>query len=414
MNSPGFDLSLADFYMGHDTDPLKTPDGFTDWRQATLKYQSLYERRLLQATSAHTEIETLGGAKKIINMASLDYLGLCSHPELIRVHQQALEQWGNGAGGVPLLSGMCKTHESLEQRVSQLTGQESTQLYSSGFAAAIGFAVALLRKSDIAICDQRAHISWVDGIKMSGASLVTFQHNDIQDLDRLLGKYKDRRRVVIVDGLYSMDGDYANLPEILSVTEKYGVSVVVDEAHSIFAAGENGGGAVEHFGVQDRVSMVMGTFSKALGFVGGFLSGSKGIIDYLRFYSHPYVFSSAIPPAMAATIHAAIDFSANNKLLREKLWDNADYFRSELKKLGFNIGTSETWVVPIILGNNRELLYESVLHLEQRGLYVAPVDYPAVSEDQIRIRTAVSAAHNKEDLDLALGLLEETLVRPPR
>ena len=250
-------------------------------------------------------------------------------------------------------------------------------------------------------------MSWVDGVKMSGAKLVTFDHNDAADLRAKLEKYRESRCAVVVDGLYSMDGDLADLPTLLDVCDAFGVGMIVDEAHSMFALGKEGGGATAHFEVQDRVRLLFGTFSKALSVVGAFASGAAELLDYVRYYSHPYVFSAAMPPATAAGIVAAVRHARTRDDLRDALTDNATYFRDGLTALGFDIGESETYVVPVLLGSDRHLLYRGTHELMMRGLFVAPVDYPAVAEDKIRVRCAVTATHTRADLDRAMGLLGE-------
>ncbi|MEZ4461432.1 MAG: aminotransferase class I/II-fold pyridoxal phosphate-dependent enzyme [bacterium] len=402
-----FRQNLADFHIGHDEDPLKAPDDFLAWRRSEPEIHALFERTLTEAADVHTSIQTPAADQRVINMASLDYLGICRNPAVVQAQQAALDVWGSGACGVPLLSGMTTKHRELEDQMSALTGKSGTILFSSGFAGAIGICSAILRRGDVAILDAFAHMSWVDGVHMSGAGLATFDHNDPESLDAMLTKFGSKRRIVVVDGLYSMDGDYANLPALLDVCDRHGVGLIVDEAHSIFAVGKNGGGATEHFGVSDRVRMVFGTFSKALSVIGAFASADAELLEYVRYYSHPYVFSAALPPATVAGISAAVDVIRNDSEIRPRLAANADYFRQSLQARGFDTGTSESHVVPVIVGSDRELLYRGTHALMMRGLFVAPVDYPAVPEDKVRLRCAVSAGHSREDLDFAVDLITD-------
>lgn len=412
-NDPA-NLSLGDFYLGHATDPLRALPEFTQWRDAAPEYHALVERRLSTMVGARTELSFGGVSRKVLNIASLDYLGLASHPEVITAQQTALAQWGNGSAGVPLLSGMTTLHEELQDELNAMTGKPGTLLFTSGFAAAIGLCIALLHRGDVAVLDEKAHMSWMDGVRLSGAKLVTFSHNDPASLDEVLTRYSGSRRCVIIDGLYSMDGDFAPLKALLDVADAHGVGLVVDEAHSVFADGPGGGGATERQGEQQRVRVFMGTFSKALSVVGGFISADKELIDYLRYYSHPYVFSGALPPSTVAGILTAVRIMRKDHPRRERLRENADYLRRALKSLGLNIGPSQSWIIPIIFGNRRDILFESVRQLMARGVYAAPVDYPAVPEDQVRIRVAVSAGHTRADLDEALHHIEDLVVAPLR
>ncbi len=413
MSSP-FDYSLSDFFAGDFEDPLKAPPEFTKWRGEAREYHALFERTLATAADVRCSIALEGGRRDVINMASLDYLGICRHPEVVAAQQRALDTWGSGACGVPLLSGMTTEHRALQDEMSDLTGNTGTVLFTSGYAGATGLCSAVLRRGDVAILDAHAHMSWVDGVHMANAKVVTFDHNDPDALERRLEEHREARRLVVVDGLYSMDGDLADLPALLDRCDAHGVGMVVDEAHSMFALGDEGGGATAHFGVRDRVRLLFGTFSKALSVVGAFISGDAELIDYVRYYGHPYVFSAALPPATVAGIRKAVSIVRRSPELRASLWENQAYFRDGLQAMGLDTGESETWVVPVIVGGDRELLYRGVLELMERGLFVAPVDFPAVAEDRVRIRCAVSAGHTREDLDTALSLIEDVIARPMR
>jgi glycine C-acetyltransferase len=255
----------------------------------------------------------------------------------------------------------------------------------------------------------------MDGVRLSGARLTTFEHNDVTSLDAALLAATGRRRIVVVEGIYSMDGDMAPLPAILDVADAHGAPVLVDEAHSFLTCGASGRGAVEHFGVGGRVRLQYGTFSKAFAGLGGFVGGPEATIDYLRCYASSYGFSCALPPATVAGLTAALEVAMREPRLRTRLWDNADYFRTAVRGLGISTGASSTFVVPLIVGSDRALLYELGHAMRDRGLFLAPVDYPSVPQDQVRFRAAISAAHTRADLDEALNILSDVMaprVRP--
>jgi glycine C-acetyltransferase len=268
----------------------------------------------------------------------------------------------------------------------------------------------LLRKGDVAVLDSDVHFSLIDGARLSKARLELFDHNDPGSLDAALERRKGSRRLVVVEGVYSMNGDMADLPALLEVAEAHGVSVLIDEAHSMLVCGASGRGVAEHFGVEQRIRLTYGTFSKAFAGLGGFLSGPGETLDYLRFYANPYGFSCALPPSVVAALLRGLEIATRDDTLRRRVCDSADYFRSRLRGLGLSVGASTTHVVPIILGDNRGLLYELGHEMLARGLFLAPVDYPSVPQDKIRFRAAVTAAHTRADLDEALSIIEDTIV----
>jgi glycine C-acetyltransferase len=406
-------LNLADFYAGHDTDPLTAPPDFLEWVKGTAREQGLFRTPLAGSAGPRTQVEVDGKVKELVNLASLDYLGLNRDPRIATAIRDAVDEWGVGACGVPLLTGTTRLHRRLEAMVSEMLDRADSMLFPSGFSGGVGLMSALLRKGDVAVADEKAHMCWMDGIRASGATLATFAHGDVAALDAVLTRHAGRRRVVIVDGLYSMDGDTADLPALLDVCDAHGVGLIVDEAHSIFALGRRGGGVTEATGTQARVRLLFGTFSKGLSMLGGFASGDADLLSYTRLYAHPFGFSAALPPVYVAGMIAAVKIAVEEHERRERLAANASYFRGALKGLGLDTGVSTTHVVPIIL-KDRALLYEAGLRLRQLGLYLVPIDYPAVPEDAVRFRTSISAAHTRADLDTALNLIEDVLVRPFR
>src|SRR5919198_3593668 len=409
MNQDPAKLSLSNFLAQETSDPLKPPATFTDWMRMAHFATELYEPEMLSAAEARTTISYGGKPQEVINLCSYNYLGLANHPEVIAAAHDALRTHGLGACGSPMLSGMTDLHRELERQVAKFIGREDAMLFNSGFGGALGTISGLLRKNDVAMLDNRSHLSLRDGAALSRCRADKFEHNDPASLDKALARKQGRRQLVVMEGIYSMDGDFGNLPALLDVAESHGASVFVDEAHSMLACGENGRGAAEKFGVEDRIPLVYGTFSKAFGALGGFVAGSKETLRYLRFYAHPYVYSCALPPVVIAAILKALELGTSQPELRAKLWKNADYFHAQLRKLGFDTGASTTYVMPIVIGD-RELMYRLGHELRRRGLWVAPVDYPAVPQNRICFRACVTAKHSRADLDEALNILEDTLV----
>jgi 8-amino-7-oxononanoate synthase len=409
MNEDPAKLSLSDFLVGESNDPLEAPASFTNWVRACAWEAELYEPELLAPAAARTMIIYGGKPHPVINLCSYNYLGLANHPEVLVAAHEALRTHGLGSCGSPMLSGMTDLHRELERRVAKFLGREDAMLFNSGFGGALGTISGLLRKTDVAILDNRSHLSLRDGAVLSRCRTEKFEHNDPVSLDRALSRQKGRRQLVIVEGIYSMDGDFGNLKELIDVAESHGASVFIDEAHSMLACGEHGRGAAEKFGVEDRVPLVYGTFSKAFGALGGFVAGSKETLQYLRFYAHPYVYSCALPPVVIAAILKALELGTSQPELRAQLWENAEYFHAQLRGLGIDTGASTTYVMPIVIGD-RERMYRLGHELRRRGLWVAPVDYPAVPQNRICFRACVTAKHTRADLDEALNILADTLV----
>jgi 8-amino-7-oxononanoate synthase len=409
MNDDPAKLSLSNFLAGESDDPLQAPASFTNWMRVGAWAVELYEPELLATADARTVINYGGKPRPVINLCSYNYLGLANHPEVLAAAHEALRTHGMGACGSPMLSGMTDLHRELERRVAKFLRREDAMLFNSGFGGALGTISGLLRKTDVALLDNRSHLSLRDGAVLSRCRTEKFEHNDPASLDAALSRHKGRRQLVIVEGIYSMDGDFGNLKELIAVAESHGASVFIDEAHSMLACGEHGRGAAEKFGVEDRVPLLYGTFSKAFGALGGFVAGSKETLQYLRFYAHPYVYSCALPPVVIAAILKALELGTSQPELRAQLWENADYFHAQLRSLGLDTGESTTYVMPIVIAD-RERMYRLGHELRRRGLWVAPVDYPAVPQSRICFRACVTAMHTRADLDEALNILADTLV----
>jgi len=403
-------VGLGDFVAGERDDPLAPPAGFTEWRRKGAVWAaSLYEPELLGSADVRTTIQYDGKSQRVINFSSYNYLGLANHPEVIAAASDALSKYGMGACGSPTLSGMTDLHRQLERSMADFLGREDVMLFNSGFGGALGTISGLLRKNDVALLDNRSHLSLRDGAVLSRCRLDRFEHNDPASLDAALSRRKGKRALVIVEGIYSMDGDLANLDELLGIAESHNASVFIDEAHSMLACGENGRGAGELLGVEDRIHLVYGTFSKAFGALGGFVAGSSETLDYLRLYAHSYVYSCALPPVVIGAILKALEIAAREPQLRTRLWENANYFRTQVNAMGIDTGESTTYIMPLVVGD-RGRMYQLGHELRRRGLFVAPVDYPAVPEDRICFRACVTANHTRADLDEALDILSDTLV----
>src|SRR5436305_8570251 len=401
-------LSLSNFLAGETNDPLEAPPSFTNWMRVGAWAVKLYEPELLATADARTTISYGGQPKSVINLCSYNYLGLANHPEVVAAAHEALDTHGLGACGSPMLSGMTDLHRELERRVADFLGREDAMIFNSGFGGALGTISGLLRKSDVAILDNRSHLSLRDGAVLSRCRAEKFEHNDPESLEVALTRHPGRRRLVIVEGIYSMDGDFGNLKELIAVAQSHDASVFVDEAHSMLSCGQNGRGAAEKFEVEDQISLTYGTFSKAFGALGGFVAGPKETLQYLRFYAHPYVYSCALPPVVVAAIIKALEIGTQQSELRKELWENADYFHARLRDLGIDTGNSTTYILPIVIGE-RERMYRLCHELRGRGLWVAPVDYPAVPLNRVCFRACVTAGHSRADLDEALNILEDTL-----
>jgi glycine C-acetyltransferase len=413
MNAGGtpFQYSLADFYVGENTDPLIPPDDFTAWRRTTARAISLYEPRLHGAATPRVRMDFNGAVRSVINFASYNYLGLSTHPHTIGAAQAALLEYGTGTCGSPILFGMTDLHAKFEEELSRFLGADSSIVYNSGYIAELATLSAVLRRGDVAIADSKMHMSAVEGVRLAGAKLATFEHNEPQSLAWCLDQHKDKRRLVLLAGLYPIDGDLPRLPELLEVAESHGVGVLLDEAHSILTCGPQGGGAAEHFGVGNRISLKHTSLSKCFAAMGGSVSGSRELIDYVRMYGNGYGFSDALPAPVIASLRAALTIAKTGADLREKLWLNGQYLRMKLNEIGVDTGRSSSFIVPIMIGSDRKLLYDLCDRMRERGLFLPPIDYPVAPQDQVRFRASVTAMHTREDIDEALNIIEDTVVR---
>lgn len=411
MTSEPFKYSLADFYVGDSENPLIPSEDFTAWLEAGAQAIDLYEPKLHGPAMPRVRIESDHGLQPVINFASYNYLGLNKHPQTVAAAQAALLEYGTGACGSPVLCGMTDLHAKFEEELSHFLGTESTVLYTSGYIAAIAALSAVLRRGDVAIADSKMHMSSVEGVRLSGAKFVAFEHNDPQSLAQCLDQYKGKRRLVLLEGLYSMEGDLPHLPQLLEVAESHHVPVFLDEAHSILTCGARGHGTAEYFGVEKRIGLKYTSLSKSFAGLGGAVSGSRRTMDYIRMFGNGYGFSVALPASVISSLRAALTVSDTDGTLRERLWSNGQYLRTKLNEIGVDTGPSTTFIVPIMIGSDREKLYDLCRQMRRRGLFLPPIDYPVVPQDQVRFRASVTAMHTREDLDEALNIIEDTVVR---
>jgi glycine C-acetyltransferase len=352
-----------------------------------------------------------GKLRTVIYFSSYNYLGLSKHPETMAAAKAALQEYGTGSCGSPVLGGMTDLHAKFEEELTRFLGAESTIVYTSGYVAALATLSALLRRGDVAIADNKMHMSAIDGVRLAGAKLATFEHNDPESLAQCLDQHKDKRRLVLLEGLYPMDGDLPRLPELLDVADSHGVGVFLDEAHSILTCGPRGTGTAEEFGVGSRIGLKYTSLAEGFAALGGSVSGSRQIIDYVRTYGNGYSFSVALPAPVIASLRAALKVVETEANLRKTLWSNGHYFRTKLNEIGVDTGFSTSFIVPIMIGSDPELLYDLFKKMRQRGLLLPPIDYPGVPEHQLRFRALVTAMHTREDLDEAINIIEDTVVR---
>jgi 8-amino-7-oxononanoate synthase len=354
--------------------------------------------------SAQDPVVTMKG-QKVVMLGSMNYLGLTSHPKVKEAAIRATEKYGTGCAGSRLLNGTLDVHVHLEDRLAQFMQRESALVFSTGYGVNVGVLSCLLGRHDIALLDTMDHASILDGVRLSFAKQLKFRHNDAGDLEEKLSRVgPDKGKLIAVEGVYSMEGDIAPLPEIVQHKKKHGARLFVDEAHSLGVFGDHGRGVAEHFGVEDDVDLVMGTFSKSLATVGGFVAGSFEVIDYIKHNARAQIFTAAIPPGAVAAVEAALDIIEAEPERRDRLWENTEYMRVELAGLGFETCGSQSPIISLLVGEDAAT-FQMAKRLQEEGVFVNPVMTPAVPAGQSMIRTSYMATHSREQLDRALGAL---------
>ena len=361
----------------------------------------------LRSIESIEEPYVIVNGRKMLMLASYSYLSLIGHPLINQYAIDAIKKYGTGTHGVRILAGTEKIHEELEETIASFKNREACVVFSSGYVTNLTSISTLFGRGDVVICDKLDHASIVDGCRLSGAAFLRFNHNDLKDLERKLQNTSNNRtRVVIVDAVYSMDGDISPIPEILDLVRKYNALLMVDEAHSLGVLGKNGKGVEEYFGLNNDIDILMGTLSKTIPSVGGYIAGSKILVNYLKHNARAFVFSAALPPAACGAAIASFKVIEKEKWRIEKLSKNINHFLDELKKAGFNTLNSQTAIVPLIIGEEEKTL-KVTRFMQDRDIFVLPVLHPAVPINTSRLRMNVTASMDKEHIDFVVDALKE-------
>ncbi|MCK9556707.1 MAG: pyridoxal phosphate-dependent aminotransferase family protein [Candidatus Cloacimonetes bacterium] len=370
---------------------------FTDARKAMALGYYPYFREI----SSEQDTEVICNGKKMLMMGSNSYLGLTNHPKVKEAGIQAMKKYGSGCAGSRFLNGTLDIHLELEAELALLVGKEAALAYPTGYQANVGCISAMVGKNEYIVTDKYDHASIIDGCKLSDGIMVRYNHNDMNSLERCLQKLGGKSALIVVDGIFSMEGDIANLPQISALADKYGAILMVDEAHSLGVLGEKGAGATAHFGLTAKTDFIMGTFSKSLASVGGFIAADEPLIHYLKHKSRALIFSASLPPASTASVLAALKIMEEEPERIAKLWENTDYMMQEFKAMGYDTGSSCTPVIPLYVGDMMRA-FQMWARLGEEGVFINPVIPPAVPPNGCLIRCSFMATHTREQLDMAL------------
>lgn len=381
--------------------------GYLAEKVEELKNTGVY--RKLPILESPCDAEIMLNGKKVINLSSNNYLGFANHPRIKEAAKQAIDTYGVGSGAVRTIVGNTALHEKLDQTIATFKREDAAIAFQSGFNCNAGAIQAITEKGDLIISDSLNHASIIDGCRLSRADKTVFQHSDMEDLERVLKEKRGSYRnvLIITDGVFSMDGDIAKLPEIVALAEKYECMTYVDDAHGSGVLGESGRGTVDHFGLHGRVDFSMGTLSKAIGSIGGYVACNETAYEWLNHRGRPILFSTSIPPASVAAAIEAINMLMESTEYTDRLWDNARYFKEKLTVLGFDTGNSETPITPVMVGDEAKTMAFSRKLLEN-GVYVSGIVFPTVPRGTGRLRCMVTAGHTKEQLDQAISIFENT------
>ncbi len=370
---------------------------FTDARNAMALGFYPYFREI----TSEQDTEVICNGKKMLMMGSNSYLGLTTHPKVKEAGIKAMQKYGSGCAGSRFLNGTLDIHLELERELARLVGKEEALAYPTGYQANVGCISAIVGKNEYAVTDKYDHASIIDGCKLSDGVMLRYNHNDMASLERVLQKIDGKSALIVVDGIFSMEGDIADLPAISALAEKYGANLMVDEAHSLGVLGDKGAGAATHFGLTSKTDFIMGTFSKSLASVGGFIAADEPLIHYLKHKSRALIFSASLPPASTASVLAALKIMQEEPEHIARLWDNTHYMLAEFKAMGYNTGTSCTPVIPLHVGDMMTA-FHMWAQLGEEGVFINPVIPPAVPPNSCLIRTSFMATHTREQLDMAL------------
>jgi len=378
------------------SDPLS----FLSAELDALKQQGLY--RHLRVLDDEQKPSTTVDHRHVVNLSSNNYLGLTTHPRLRARALEAIERLGVGTGSVRTIAGTMDIHMELERRLAEFKQTEAVVVFQSGFTANAGTVSSILTKDDVVISDELNHASIIDGCRLSRAEIKVFPHKDVGAARQILRTLPPaQRKLLITDGVFSMDGDLGALPDLCELAEQFGCIMMVDDAHASCVFGRNGRGTIDHFGVHGRVDIQVGTLSKAIGALGGYVAGSRALIDFLYHRARPFLFSTSHPPPVAAACIAAIDVLLEEPALIDRLWDNTRFFKAGLTQLGFNTGMSESPITPVIVGDAARAMALSD-RLFARGVFAQGIGFPTVARDKARVRTIVTATHTREELQFAI------------
>ncbi len=395
------EYDYTNFYFGAGEDAFALLEPFDDWySEVRPEGYYLYELPLHTQPGTRVDVEDTktGDIRRgLVNFASYNYLGLSYRPEVKKAIQEAAEIYGGGSSGSPILSGTTDLHERFTREIADFKGQEAALIFPTGYSANVGTIAGLMRSGDLIVADQFAHASIVDGMILSKAKSRFFRHNRPDDLDRKLSGFGGKK-LVIVEGVYSMDGDTPPLAEIVEVCRKHGARLMIDEAHSAFVFGETGKGVAEDLGLEHEIDIHLGTFSKSLGGQGGYIAGSRRLINYLRGFSRSRFFSCALSPVVVAGLRKALELARAEPELRRKLWNNVAYMQELLGDAEVPIGDSTSHVIPIMVRDDARILKMGE-ELLREGVFINPVKYPAVGKHKSRFRMSISAAHSEEELE---------------
>jgi 8-amino-7-oxononanoate synthase len=350
--------------------------------------------------------EVIVGGKKMIMLGSNNYLGLTNHPKVKEAAIEAVKKYGSGCAGSRFLNGTLDIHVELEEKLAKFFRKDAALTFSTGYMTNLGIISSLAGKDDVVVIDKFDHASIIDACRLSFAEIKKFKHSDMNSLEFVLQECGDRGKLVVVDGVYSMEGDIAPLPDIVKVCKKYGARLMVDDAHGIGVLGETGRGTAEHFGLEKDVDVIMGTYSKSLASIGGFAVANEDVIHYMKHHARPLIFSASPPPASVAAVIAALDIIAEEPDRRERLWHHTNKMLKAFKQMGFDTGVAETPIIPLMMGE-MERAFMMWKILGEEGVFVNPVVPPAVPQGRCMIRTSYMATHTDEMLDRVLGIVEK-------